>query len=138
MQPTRFVVEGAASGYTTTNRAKKGQKHKVSKAILKYWAYCDRVRLRAKEAGLRKLPLQPSKEQPLMFFTRCYFKSGVHPDPENVHKGVKDALCYQRGGGTADKYTGGGYLPPEYDAQNPRVEVIVRPMKEKDKEEWDS
>jgi hypothetical protein len=136
MQCFRFTVEGPARGYTTTNRAKAGQRAKRSAAILKYWSYCERVRLRAKEAGLRKLPLAATRTRPLMVFTRCYFKNGVHADPENVHKGVKDALFYQKGGGTADKYTGGGYLPPMYDAKNPRVEVVVRPMTKDDEELW--
>ena len=73
-----------------------------------------------------------------MVFTRCYFSKGTHADPENVHKGIKDALFYQKGGGTADKYTGGGYLPPMYDKDNPRVEVIVRGRKEEDEDEWQS
>lgn len=138
MRPTRFVVEGDARGYTTTNRAKKGEKRKLSATIRKYWKYCEAVRLRAKEAGLRKLPLEPTLDEPLMFFTRAYFKNGVHADPENVHKGIKDALCYKKGGGPADKYTGGHYLPPEYDAKNPRVEVIVRPKTAEDESEWDT
>jgi len=77
-----------------------------------------------------------TRDKAIMVFTRCYFASGVHADPENVHKGVKDALFYQKGGGTADKYTGGGYLPPMYDKKNPRVEVIVRDLQIKDDEEW--
>jgi len=136
MQSFRFTVEGDARGYTTTNRPKKGTKWNPSKAILKYWSYCDTVRFRAKEAGLRRLPLMAERNAPIMVFTRCYFSSGVHADPENVHKGVKDALFYQKGGGTADKYTGGGYLPPKYDEKNPRVEIIVRDLKTKDDEEW--
>lgn len=138
MRAFRFTVEGDARGYTTTNRSKKGQKMKLSLAIRKYWAYCNVVRLRAKESGLRKLPLRAKKEEPLMLFTRCFFKNGVHADPENIHKGVKDALFYEKGGGTADKYTGGHYLPPMYDAKHPRVEVIVRGRLPKDDEEWES
>jgi len=136
MQVFRFTVEGDPRGYTTTNRPKKGQRMKLSAAIRRYWAYCESVRLRAKEAGLRKLPLVATKEQPLMVFTRSYFSNGVHADPENVHKGVKDAIFYQKGGGTADKYTGGGYLPPMYDKKNPRVEIVVRQLLPRDESEW--
>jgi hypothetical protein len=101
-----------------------------------YWKYCECVRLCARAAGA-KLPLTAARNRPLMLFTRAYFSNGVHADPENVHKGIKDALFYTKGKGTADKYTGGQYLPPMYDPDNPRVEVILRHRMPKDEYEWD-
>ena len=136
MRSIRFTIPGKCRGYTTTNR----NGPKKSKAILAYWAYCKVVRLCASAAGIRPVPLVSTVDAPVMVFTRAYFADGVHADPENVHKGIKDALFYtkkiklpkgvqwigNRPNGTADKYTGGFYLPPEYDKKNPRVDVIVR------------
>ena len=61
------------------------------------------------ETGLR-LPLSASAEEPAYIQTAAFFRSGVHPDPENVHKGVKDALFYHAKGG--DKWTAGRYEWP--------------------------
>ena len=143
MRSISFVVPGKCKGYTTTNR--NGPK---SKAILAYWEYCKAVRLCAAAAGVRPVPLVSTREAPIMIFTRAYFASGVHADPENIHKGIKDALFYSKKiklpkgvkwtgdkpNGTADKYTGGAYLPPLYDKQNPRVEVLIRPFDQQEDE----
>lgn len=141
-----FVVPGKCRGYTTTN----AKSEKKSKAILAYWKYCKFVRLCASAAGVRPVPLVSTRERPIMLFTRAFFENGVHADPENVHKGIKDALFYckkiklpkgvkwvgERPNGTADKYTGGHYLPPMYDKRNPRVDVIVRLFQPEDDVIW--
>jgi hypothetical protein len=92
----------------------------------KYHAWKKAVQLVARSQGIH-LPLTASKEQPLSITTRAYFRNGVHPDPENVHKGVVDAMFYdprkERRG--SDKYTGGCFQPPMYDPDNPRVEVWI-------------
>ncbi|MHA0041525.1 RusA family crossover junction endodeoxyribonuclease [Deinococcus sp. PEB2-63] len=61
-----------------------------------------------------------TKEQPVRLDVYCYFASGTHADPENVRKGIVDALF--PGG---DKFVFGYHHFPQYDAQNPRVEVEV-------------
>jgi len=115
----RFQIPGVARGYTTHNRGGR-----PSKAIIAYWQYMEDTRKVAKHKAKMPIPLESPRDQPLMIFTRCYFKDGRHPDPENVHKGIKDALFYKAKDG--DKHTGGHYLPPLYDKQNPRVDVFIR------------
>lgn len=73
-----------------------------------------------------ELPLRASVEFPILVETQAFFEHGTHPDPENVHKGIKDALFYGLAGkGGGDKYTGGSYDPPLYDRENPRVVVTL-------------
>lgn len=115
----RFVVPGDPVGFkTTTKRAK------WSKTYKKYVTYKKDVQTCALAAGIR-LPLRADKKNPLMINTIAYFKDGKHPDPGNVQKGVCDALFYNAGKGD-DKYTGGTFVPPRYDKENPRVVVIIK------------
>ena len=69
-----------------------------------------------------KLPI-PTKKNPIWILTAAYFRNGRHGDPESIHKAIKDALWPAKEGG--DKYTGGAYTKPLYDAKNPRVEVLI-------------
>ena len=62
-------------------------------------------------------------DDPLFFYTVSWFPTKVHADPENVHKLCKDALF--KGAKRGDKNTGGLYLPPHYDKENPRVDVYI-------------
>lgn len=70
-----------------------------------------------------------TQERPVRITTAAFFRHGTHPDPENVHKGIKDAIFWrpksERKGTKGDKYTGGTYEPPMYDPQNPRVHVEI-------------
>ena len=74
-----------------------------------------------------KLPLAASREWPLWIHTSAWFRTSVHADPENIRKGISDALFYAGKGerGSADKYTGGSFEAPLYDPDNPRVEVTI-------------
>jgi hypothetical protein len=116
---TRFTIEGKPRGYTTYNRGSK-----PSKEVREFWDYCKYTRACADIADI-ELPLEASKESPLMIRTYAFFPNGVHADPENIHKGIKDALFHSSKLG--DKYTGGWYAPPMYDKENPRVVVIIEP-----------
>ena len=49
-----------------------------------------------------------------------YFFNGVHNDPENVRKGIVDALFPD-----GDKWVYGYHSYPMYDRENPRVEVEI-------------
>ena len=117
-----FVVEGPPVGFIAAGS------NKWSKRTSKVWLYADKVR-----KAYTGEPLLATKEQPFFFFTRCFFRNGTHPDPENVHKLVKDALFHKVRLG--DKYTGGAYLPPLYDKENPRVEIFVFAVNEKEENE---
>jgi hypothetical protein len=82
-----------------------------------------------------------SKDHPLHVHTRAWFADGRHGDPENIHKAVVDALFYrEKKAGPMDKYTGGAYSPPKYDADRPRVEIVIAdgnlPLKETIPEGW--
>lgn len=122
----RFTIPGPPVGYVTNN----GRNYFNSKRKRAYLEYKKLVQQYAPEGTL---PMVATKEKPLHIETRAFFFNGVHPDPENVHKGVKDALFWKpkakgsKGGSTglADKYTGGNYFPPLYDKNAPRVEVFV-------------
>jgi len=66
--------------------------------------------------------------RPWRVTTISFFRNKQHPDPENVHKGIIDALMYgfkQRKVRANDKHIGGEYVHPKYDAANPRVEVRI-------------
>ncbi len=62
----------------------------------------------------------PTKERPVRVDVHCYFASGTHADPENVRKGIVDALF--PGG---DKHVYGYHHHPLYDPADPRVVVEV-------------
>ncbi len=125
MKKTKFEIPGHPVGYKTTTRASK-----YNKAYQGYVEYKKVVQLYAKAAGLR-LPLKATKDNQVMIRTVSYFKTGRHPDPENVNKGVRDALFYNEvklssrsTGKGDDKHTGGSFDPPKY-SDKPRVVVIV-------------
>lgn len=113
-----FVIYGPPVGYTTNN----GRFYNTARKK-KYLDYKKHVQ----ETCPFKLPFEATKQNPVIITTRAYFVNGTHPDPENVHKGMKDAIFYVAKGtkGSGDKYTGGHYSSPLYDAENPRVEVTV-------------
>ena len=118
----RFVVPGKPVGYYAQGgRSKWRMSPDQRRRAEEYRAYQEKVRVYALQAGI-KLPLYADKLHPLVIKTTAYFASGVHFDPENVRKGVADSLFY---GGSGDKYTGGIFPPPLYDAVNPRVEVEI-------------
>ena len=116
-----FTVDGKPVGYYAIG------KHPNRDQMKAYHAYNKMVCVYARAAGIT-LPLIATKDAPLHIATEAWFYNGVHPDPENMHKGIKDALFWApkgtpRNGG--DKYTGGAYLPPRYDKDNPRVKVWI-------------
>lgn len=86
--------------------------------LREYLAWKEHVRAHAPPA-LR--PLRPVDEASrVRLDVVCYFATRTHADPENVRKGVVDALF--PGG---DKWVYGAHDHPRYDAARPRVEVTV-------------
>ena len=58
-------------------------------------------------------------------------KMESHADPENIRKGIADALCYNEKASKnkrkgKDKWIGGSFPPPRYDPAHPRVIVIIK------------
>lgn len=111
-----FYVQGKQPNWTRLKRYRQWQVHIQECAVM---------------AGV-SLPLRPTKDLPLYIVTIAYFASGTHCDPGNTFKSVVDALCYvspdeqalgvKRG---SDKHMGGLFFTPQYDKQNPRVEVNI-------------
>lgn len=128
-EPTlRFTVLGAPCGFVAAGH------RQWSKRTSKAWTYAKKVRKTLKDhiegGGITvdavspdEMHLVANKDAPLRIATVAHFVNGTHPDPENVHKLVKDSLFHKAPGG--DKHTGGLYAPPRYDKDLPRVEVMV-------------
>ena len=118
--PIVFIVPGHPVPFIA-------QWNKTSRERRKAFAdYCHDVRTAAMVGGVRDLVA--TKENPLHIHTRCVFNRNTHPDPENVHKVIVDALMYdptgKRKSSARDKYTGGAFTPPQY-GERPFVEVII-------------
>lgn len=62
----------------------------------------------------------PTKDRPVRVDVHCYFASGTHSDPENVRKGIVDALFPD-----GDKHVYGYHHHPLYDPADPRVVVEI-------------
>lgn len=118
MQSVSFTIPGKPVGYTIIAGKFYGGKRKTQ--------YLNYKKLVQALLPPTLRGLTATRERPVLILTQAYFENGTHPDPENVHKGIKDAIFYKAEGG--DKYTGGTYWAPHYDKQNPRVVVTV---------EWD-
>ena len=105
-----FFVPGDPVGYTIAL-------NKRADRVRRYHGFCERVRWEARRAGV-PLPLMATKDRPAYIYTQAVFKGQRFPDPENVHKGVKDALFYAtrgRGRGRGDdRWTGGLYEAPAF------------------------
>lgn len=116
MKRYAFTVAGHPVGAVRMTRSGR-----FSKAAQRYHDYKRSIQIEARAIGIR-LPLRAEEQQPVMVHTQCFFENRRHPDPENVQKGVVDALFYGAVGG--DKYVGGSYAPPAYH-KYPRVHVVV-------------
>lgn len=118
-----FTVPGRPIGYYAVGAQPNWKRMKD------YHGYRDIVRALAAQNGL-VTPLRCSKDSIVIICTTAYFEDGVHCDPENVRKGIVDALFYTPKGsplrkGSSDKYCCGAFAEPMYDADNPRVEIDV-------------
>lgn len=112
----RFLIEGHPLGYySTTYRGKfvdpRAKKYAVWKTVVQGHALASGV----------KIPLIATPTSPVLIVTRATFKGGVHSDPENVHKGIVDALFERSPGG--DKHVAGMFASPMYG--DPQVEIII-------------
>lgn len=122
----KFMIYGHPQGYYAQAARSKYRMSKDQKArALRYRGWQEIVRFCAMQNGIA-LPLIATKARMLIINTFAYFENGVHADPENVRKGIVDALFLDRTpGGTSDKYVGGFHAPPIYDAHNPRVACMI-------------
>jgi hypothetical protein len=110
MQAVEFFVAGEPVGYTIALQRRAPR-------VKRYHDYCALVRWAALEAGL-VLPIEAKEDAPVYLYTQAVFGRRQFPDPENVHKGIKDALFYaKRGRGRGrgdDRWTGGQYEAPAF------------------------
>lgn len=117
-----FIVPGRPQGYYAQGS------HPNWTRMNEYHAYKIHVQECARQAGI-SLPLHSTKEKPLYVAVEPFFQNGVHCDPGNVQKGVCDALFWTPKGSPvkrgSDKFTGGHFPWPYYDAKNPRVVVKI-------------
>jgi hypothetical protein len=105
-----FFVDGEPVGYTIAF-----QRH--APRVKRYHQFCELVRFSALQAGL-SLPIEATEAEPVYLYTHAVYGRRRFPDPENVHKGIKDALFYQRRlairGRGDDRWTGGQYEAPAF------------------------
>ena len=130
MRDTRWVrftifgnqedLKGNALGYhRTTQRLKFGD------AAIRYNEWKEHVVAAYVDAGglvnaYGYKPLDTGKRKWLLR-TMTYFATDHRPDPDNVQKGIADALFVN------DKYVVGSY-DFAFDKENPRVEVEISPV----------
>jgi len=111
-----FVIPGRPQGYTVMMR--KGRFSVRAKA---YHKWQESVKEYALAAGWRWS--KATFERQIYVETDAYFPDKRGCDPENVRKGIVDALFPSKSGG--DKYVHGRHAPYRVDALNPRVSVWV-------------
>jgi hypothetical protein len=117
-----FFIDGDPVGYTIAMARRDPR-------VKRYHAYCERVRMVAMQGGVT-LPIEATESTPVYVYTQAVFARRRFPDPENVHKGIKDALFYQRRlairGRGDDRWTGGQYEAPAFAETPADVGVWVR------------
>ena len=125
-----FTITGRPVGYySKAEKGFRGMSREQRERVRHYYQYTALVRTFAAQAGI-ETPLRCTKGSTVLVFTTAYFENGVHCDPENVRKGIVDALFYTPKGsplrkGSSDKYCYGAFDAPLYDADKPRVEVVI-------------
>lgn len=113
----RFTVEGPPVGKHRARRGAGGRFYTPTPTR----HYESRIREAFALASLGKLPKGFDAQ---WIRVRCFFKNGVHPDPDNVKHSVIDALkgrAYQKD----DRRLGSIAYPAEIDRERPRIEVEI-------------
>lgn len=90
---------------------------RIKRRIKAYLAYKDLV---YKCSIGKEIDRSPKKK--VFMNVMVYFRNGRHGDPENIRKGIQDAVYAQ------DRMVAGG-VDFAYDAESPRVEVEIREEK---------
>ncbi len=125
MRIVKFTIAGKAVGYYSLGMKPNFDRMKKYHNYKKYVCDC------ARNVGIA-LPLIATKIAPIYIHTVAYFENGVHPDAENVRKGIVDSLFWSREHkGLGDKYCAGNFELPIYDKENPRIEIEIAAIVEK-------
>jgi len=131
----KFIVEGQPVPYTRTTQKQKW----VDKRWQKYIDYRAKIQVAffksvethpmkkyfATSMVTKNKPLD-TKETKIYVSIKMFFANRQHGDPDNIMKGILDALF------VSDKYCAGTF-DFEYDKDAPRVEVKIELMKEFDR-----
>ncbi len=127
IQRVQFTIPGHPVGYL---RMTQGQvklmripRERVIAKSIKLWdrikRYLDWKKYVQMSALLLKFPRKPASEyEKVCLNCMIYFENGVHSDPENVRKGIQDALF------EGDKHVIGAY-DYGYNKENPRTEIEI-------------
>jgi len=86
---------------------------KVKDKIKRYFTWKEFV-----NAHTLSLHFERSPKTKIFLNVMCYFKNKAHADPENIRKGIQDAIFEQ------DKMVAGA-VDFDYDKDNPRCEVTI-------------
>ena len=93
------------------NISAKGMK--VKERLRKYFTWKDWV-----YACSAKYPIEREPKTKVYMNVFCYFRNRTHGDPENIRKGIQDAIYKQ------DRYVAGA-VDFLYDEKNPRCEIQI-------------
>lgn len=125
--PLGFYAQASRNLYKMSpDQRERAKKYRDWQAFLRIQYLKNRQEIGAKMGwnfAPPPLPLTATIALPIWIETAAYFQNKRHPDPENVHKAVVDALFYKSD--TGDKYTGGKFEIPQYDPDHPRVEIRI-------------
>jgi len=125
MDPIRFSVCGNPIPYLRMTQGQVRLMHipeerlrphvlKVVRRIRAYLNYKDEVYLFSK-----KWPIDRAPKIKVYLNVMIYFSGARHADPENIRKGIQDAIFVN------DRMVAGA-VDFDYDAEKPRVEIEIR------------
>jgi hypothetical protein len=119
--PIMFEIRGAhddpKANAVPYERMTRRSKYKDPRA-LRYKAWKIYVLKCFSEQTRQAFPCEPDGQYRLD--VKCFFVGENHADPENVRKGIQDALFAY-----GDKHVFGLIYPVKHVEENPRVEVII-------------
>ena len=120
----RFIVPAEDFG-NPVPYLRTTQGSKWSKKYQRYVAWKDWVEAHFIEQ-IGEMPCQVFRiNQKYHVKTMMFFKNNAHADPDNVQKGIKDAIFSKP---LNDKYCSGEYYF-DYDPKNARVEIEIKEVK---------
>jgi hypothetical protein len=128
VDPVRFTVPGDPVPYLrmTQNQVKlmripdcrlRPDGLRIKQRIRAYLGYKDEVYRCSASRGIDRAP-----KKKVFMDVMIYFSTGRHGDPENIRKGIQDAIY------TQDRMVAGS-VDFDLDLMNPRVEVEIREEK---------